>query len=357
MKQITMHRYIYSKPRHAGLRYIGGMGLQSTHVHVAGAGIIGLSIAWKLAKAGARVHVYEAETAGSGATEASAGMLAPGGEFDRDEPLLHLAQAALKLWPDFAEELRGESGMPVDYIECGAVERPADDAHWKELVRRARRQQELGIACDIADGELFYPGDCIVDPHQLVPALRRACEARKVEIREREPLRRIDAGEGVPTVIAAGCWSNQIEVFDGETQLQLPAVKPVKGHLLGYRMPAGSLPHILRSGSTYILQRAGGYTVAGSTKEDAGFNTAVDPAICQDIHERACRLWPRLCAHRPAECWTGLRPAADTEDPIICRLDSSSVWLAYGHFRNGILLAPVTAELIAAQITASLGRG
>src|SRR5436853_7561218 len=98
------------------------MGNRTPDVQVIGAGIIGLSIAWRLAKSGARVRVMEAHTAGSGASGASAGMLAPGGEFFHDEPLLHLAQASMKLWPDFVAELRDESGTAIDFRECGAIE-------------------------------------------------------------------------------------------------------------------------------------------------------------------------------------------------------------------------------------------
>jgi glycine/D-amino acid oxidase-like deaminating enzyme len=284
-------------------------------------------------------------------------MLAPGGEFDREEPLLHLAQASMKLWPDFVNELRSESGLSVDYIECGAVERPASEEEWHQLADRARRQQELGISCDIGDDELFFPDDSVVDPRDVVRALRRVCEARQVQIQEEAPVRSIEANDAPITIIAAGCWSSQIEVTEGERRLPLPPVGPVKGHLVGYRLPPGSLPHILRSGHTYILQRSSGFTVAGSTKENVGFDTRVDPAIRRDIHQRACRLWPRLCSEQPAECWTGLRPRAQTDEPVIRRVEESNVWLAYGHYRNGILLAPVTAELIAAAISASLGKG
>ena len=324
-------------------------------VRIAGAGIVGLTIAWRLAKAGAQVRVSEAHQVGSASSHAAAGMLAPGGEIQRDTPLLHLSQASRSMYPEFVAELATETGLPIDFAECGALERPESDGQWNELVARARRQQELGMACDIQDGEVFFPGDAVVNPRDVLAALRCACKLRKVAIHEKEPVDDVDA-RGPLTVIAAGCWSAGIRIVNGVRTIETPPVAPVKGHLIGYRMPPGSLPYIIRCGPTYVLQRADGFTIAGSTLEDAGFDTRVDGGICHSIHERAARLWPGLRDQQPVECWTGLRPKAAHDDPVIGRLADSNVWLAYGHYRNGILLAPITAELITAGIIASLGR-
>ena len=328
----------------------------TAEVKIAGAGIVGLSIAWRLSKAGIHVRVFDSGSAGAAASHAAAGMLAPGGEIERDVPLLHLAQASMKLYREFAEELRRETGIDVDYRECGAVERAENDAEWKKLTLRARRQQELGIECEILDDEVFFPEDAIVNPRQVVAALRCACASHGVEIHENEPLHAVDA-RGPITVIAAGCWSHQIAVMNGERPVEIPEVFPVKGHLIGYALEPGTLPSILRAGHTYILQRSDGFTIAGSTMERVGFDTSVDACICQDLHRRASRLWPTLRDYRPVECWTGLRPGTESGEPAIGRIENTNVWLAYGHHRNGILLAPITAEMIAAQITASLGKG
>jgi glycine oxidase len=113
-------------------------------------------------------------------------------------------------------------------------------------------------------------------------------------------------------------------------------------------MEPGLLPAIVRSGHTYLLQRESGALIAGSSMEDAGFDRTVDAVITHDIHNRAARLFPALARTKPIDCWNGLRPATD-EGPIVGRFGDTSIWTAYGHFRNGILLAPDTAQTIADQ--------
>ena len=330
------------------------MGLPEPDVEIVGAGIIGLAIAWRLSRAGVRVRILDAGRAGA-ASPAAAGMLSVGWDFHRETPLLPLAQAALKMYAEFVASVSADAGMPIDFAECGALDQPENDSKWNALAAAARRSEELGIACEIQDGEVFFPEDAVVNPGEVVAALARACAGRGVEIRQNSPVESIDA-RGRTTVLAAGCWSSGIAIADGRRMLETPAVRPVKGHLVAYQMPPGSLPHILRCGPTYILQRSNGYTVAGSTLEHAGFDARTDPAICRDIQERASRLWPALRDRQPIDSWAGLRPEISDHNPALGRFEETNVWLAYGHYRNGILLAPITAELIAAEIIASSGR-
>src|SRR5262249_55405657 len=126
----------------------------------------------------------------------------------------------------------------------------------------------------------------------------------------------------------------------------LPETHPVRGHLIGYDMPPGTLGPILRHGHTYVLQRASGFVVAGSTSEEVGFDRTIDPGAVTDIRRRAARLLPAIGGREPREAWVGFRPAIRGEMPAIGRVEDSNLWLAYGHYRNGILLAPVTAERI-----------
>jgi glycine oxidase len=140
-------------------------------------------------------------------------------------------------------------------------------------------------------------------------------------------------------LIAAGAWSSSL--FPG-----LPRVYPVRGHLLCFEMEPGLLPTIVRSGHTYVLQREAGGMIAGSSMEDAGFDRTPDSAIAAEIHQRAAKLVPELADATPSDCWTGLRPASDA-GPVVGRFGETNIWMAYGHFRNGILLAPATAQAIA----------
>jgi len=127
----------------------------------------------------------------------------------------------------------------------------------------------------------------------------------------------------------------------------------VRGHLLGYALAPGTLGPILRRGHTYLLQRAGGFTIAGTSSEQAGFDRRLDPQTIADIHARACHLLPRLRAAPPPQAWLGFRPATADFQPRIGRWRDSTLWLAYGHYRNGILLAPATAETVSREMLSS----
>ena len=271
---------------------------------IAGGGLIGSSIAWRLAQTGARVTIADAGNLGGEASPAGAGMLSP-----RSESGCDLGLESLRLYPSFVEQLQAETGADVDF-------------------------------------RMFHADEGIVDPAALLRALRRACESRKVGM-VRKHVTAVDGSEFAAVVIAAGAWSSQIQLA-GHT---LPAVVPIKGHLIGFQLEPGALGPTRRDGETYVLQRSNGFLVAGSNEQDIGFDRTVDPAICQDIHRRAARLFPPLEHAQPAQRWIGFRPRPLTSDsPHIGRVKGTNVWLAYGHFRNGILLTPVTAQRIAGEI-------
>jgi glycine oxidase len=147
-------------------------------------------------------------------------------------------------------------------------------------------------------------------------------------------------------VLAAGAWSGGIPC----APQPVPGSHPVRGHLIGYRAAPGLCPAILRSEETYLLQRASGLLIAGSSTENVGFDRRLDPAIVAGIARRAEALLPVLREAPAPDAWLGFRPRSDAHRPIIGRHADSALWLAYGHFRNGILLAPATAARIAAGI-------
>jgi glycine oxidase len=325
-------------------------------VTVAGAGIIGLTSAWRLAQHGWHVTVFDAREALAEASWAAAGMLAPGGEIDSNASLAQMALRSLALYPEFVRDLEEDSGLSIEYRQCGAVEVAIDDVQSRALTEKAARQAAIGIQSEPCRYREWnarsYPADAIVDPLSINDALLAACRARGVVIREHEPVTEVlRNGAGVRTLhgqyesgrvlIAAGAWSSKL--YSG-----LPRVYPVKGHLLHFEMEPGLLTRIVRSGHTYVLQRESGGVVAGSSMQDAGFDRAIDHAIASDIHTRAAKLVPELAAAKPVDCWTGLRPATDV-GPVIGRLGDTNIWTAYGHFRNGILLAPDTCRTIARE--------
>jgi glycine oxidase len=339
---------------------------------VIGAGIIGASIAWRLAQAGMSVTLLDAGELGGEASWAGAGMLAPGGEFTAQTPLVRFALESLGQYPAFVQELESEAHARIDYRRCGAVEIACTPTEWQDLQERRTAQQVLGIrsttvqGIPAAAGALFYPDEAIVDPRDVTRALRCACHARQVQILEqtraieiRPASDRIDietsAGplSASAAVLAAGAWSSTIPI----TRAKITPTFPVRGHLLGYTLPPGSLGPILRRGPTYLLQRASGFTIAGTSSEQAGFDRRLDPAIIAAIHARACELMPRLRDAPEPHAWLGFRPATADFEPVIGRLGDTPLWLAYGHYRNGILLAPATARRVTREMTSSSETG
>jgi glycine oxidase len=350
----------------------------SFDVIVAGAGIIGSSIAWRLAQGGLRVALLDAGRMGGEASSAGAGMLAPGGEIEARSPWNDFALESLLLYPDFVAELRSETGCPIDFQALGAVEVALSDEEWNALEARGRLQASLGIPsvpltpqeittrAPVAAGALFYPQDAQVDPRDVMHALRSACLKCGVSIREGIRVREMRPQSGSvevvtaqgmlhagAAVLAAGAWSSEIAV----TGYSLPRAYPVRGHLIGFRLEAGSLGPILRHGHTYLLQRAGGFTIAGTSSEHAGFDRTLDQAIAAEIHSRAAEIFPVLADLAPEERWLGFRPAVEGDTPVVARAGDRALWLAYGHYRNGILMAPATAHRVAREIMANSGTG
>jgi glycine oxidase len=335
--------------------------LATPDVFIVGGGIIGCSIAWRLAQRGCRVVVADAGRLCGQASWAGAGMLAPGGEVERDSLWARRSAESLAMYPAFISELEDESGERIDYRACGALELAYAEHEQADLERKAASQAALGIRSSVIDpvgvrelapalateGLLHarhYPDDAVVDPREMARALERALRKRGVEIRENSPVAQLPGGV---VVVSAGAWSNSAGLSGA------PQAYPVKGHLIGYDLAPGTLQPILRHGHTYVLQRGSGFTIAGSTTERMGFDASVDPAIVARLHERARRYLPGLLRASPDASWAGLRPAVEGDEPQVGRWRDTSVWLAYGHYRNGILLAPITAALVASEITST----
>lgn len=321
-----------------------------------------MSIAWRFAQQGLRVTVYDAGAVGGESSWAGAGMLAPGGETDSRSAFAESLVASMAMYPSFVEELIAESGSAIDYRACGATEFAPSEDEWPKLLDRAARQRAFGIPSEVLrDGQLFYPGDAVVDPRHVTRALRVACERLRVEVHEGCPVREIRSEHGTVTaprpaacaVLAAGAWSSATEVFiDGERQALEPAI-PVRGHLVDYELDPRMLGPVLRNGATYIVQRSTGLTIGGSTHEHVGFDRALDPAIITDIEQRLASLMPVLASTPRAHAWIGFRPSTASGEAQTRRLGTSPVYLAYGHYRNGILLAPWVSDLIANWQTGS----
>jgi glycine oxidase len=328
-------------------------------VIVVGAGIIGLSCAWRLSQQGVSVTVFDAREAAREASWAAAGMLAPGGELENPSPLARMAIDSLALYPDFIAELEDISDILIDYRRRGAIEIALNEAEAEALEGRAIALLAMGIRSESHPWEgsasaRFFPDDQVVSPRDLTAALRAACTVAGVSIHEHEPVVEIlDGGAGVRTgrreyrgdgvLIAAGAWSSRL--WSG-----LPETIPVRGHLIAYRPDRELLGPILRHGKTYLVQRANGTLIAGSSTECVGFERAIDERLVNEIHRRASALLPDLSSLTPAERWNGFRPGVEGGIPVVGRIEGTAIWTAFGHYRNGILLAPETARVIAESV-------
>jgi glycine oxidase len=343
-------------------------------IAVAGGGIIGLATAWRLAQRGWRVSVFDQGTMGGEASWAGAGMLAPGGEIDEPSELAQLAMEARRLYPSFIRELREACGLAIDFQECGALDLAYSEAEHAALDERAARQLAMGIdsaSVTLAEvgaswpmvraeslaGARFYPGDGLVNSREVVVALCAVCRALGVRFMQNCPVIQVASHSGgveivTPrgaemhdaTLIAAGAWSGAIAV----KPVPIPAASPVKGHLIGYQQPSQTCRTIIRHGHSYLLQRASGLLIAGASVEHAGFDRRIDERIVSQLTAAADFVLPHLRETPPTETWVGFRPASDQLQ--MGRWQGSNVYLAYGHYRNGILLAPLTADRLAAEI-------
>jgi glycine oxidase len=352
---------------------------------VVGGGVIGLGIAWRAALAGMAVTVVD-EAPGRGASWAAAGMLAPVTEVHYGErPLLSLNLAAAARWPAFAAEVEEASGLPVGYRPGGtlAVARDADDnAALEDLyqfqlrcgleVERLRsrecRQLEPGLAPSIRGG-ILAAGDHQVDNRALVEALLAACQragVRMVRGRVAELAVQADrvtgvllaGGGAVPSpangetlaagvvVLAAGCWSGGLRGLAAEV---LPPVRPVKGQLLYLRGPADQplCSRNVRGLEVYVVPRTDGRVVVGATIEEQGFDTTVTAGAVADLLRAALELLPDVAELELAETVVGLRPGSPDNAPMLGPAGPDGLVVATGHYRNGILLTPVTADAIA----------
>jgi len=352
----------------------------SPDVIVVGAGLIGSSIAWLLARSGRSVCLIDAGALGGEASGAGAGMLAPGGEYKQSSAHAHFAIESLAMYPSFVQQLESESALQIDFRKCGAIELAFAAAHWSKLRHQADVQRRFGIAVDSIcisalgalvsgletkklTGALFYPKDCCVDPGDLLQALHTACERHKVTILEGSPVDEIQVQEdrvGVRfgqyrivarhVVLAAGAWSSGSPITALGRPIRIPRSVPVKGHLIGYSLRANSLRPIVRHRHYYLVQRKTGFTVAGASSEWCGFDRTLDPRQCRSIQESVSSFYPLVRAVQPARTWFGFRPGIEQPGPAIGRITGTNLWVAYGHYRNGILLTPAIAHLVASQI-------
>lgn len=337
---------------------------------------MGLGVAWRCALAGASVRVFDS-TGGRGATWAAAGMLAPVTEVHYgEEPLLALNLESSRRYPAFVEELEDASGVATCYRRSGTLmvaldadeNRALDDLYRfqkrlglevQRLTGRETRAEEPGLAPS-ARGGILVEGDHQVDNRALLTALRAACDragvavvadtVKAIEVSGGRVTAVTTEGEGaVPTgavVLAAGCWSGAIEGLPPEA---IPAVRPVKGQLLHLRGEVLARRN-LRGVDAYLVPRADGRLVVGATVEERGWDTTVTAGAVLELLRAAYELLPGTAELELTEAVAGLRPGSPDNAPLIGPASVDGLFLATGHYRNGVLLTPVTADALAAAV-------
>lgn len=351
---------------------------------VVGGGIIGLAVAWRACRQGLSVTLLERGVIGQGASHVAAGMLAPVSEVEFGESgrmVLELGLRSAQMWPAFASELEACTSLAVGLVRTGTMLLAGDEDEARELERQIAFRESLGLALERlrpSEARAREPAlapvvrmaaeardDHSVDPRLVLAALAVACRSSGVELREQAPVAGIqcerDGGPvtgvsmaggdlvqlaaGGHVVVAAGAWVEQIEGLPAQARMP---VRPVKGQIMRLRDPAGPglLSRVLRFHGGYIVPRADGSYVLGATVEERGYELAPSAGGMYELLRDAHALLPGVSELQVEELSVGLRPGTPDNLPAIGPGACPGLVWAGGHYRNGILLAPLTAELV-----------
>lgn len=341
-------------------------------IAIVGGGVIGLGIAWQLARRGASVVLFERDVPGRAASWSAAGMLAPLSEVGfEEEDFLRLGRESLRRYPQFLDELTEDSGrdVPLDTRGTLLVGLDRDDA--ERLRRLFEFRMHLGLPVEwLSGGEareieplisprissaIWIPDDHQIDNRLLAAAMKTAFEKCGGTLHENMPVREISIDGGKVTglrtesgffgaekiIVAAGCWSKQLEGIPKEL---LPPVRPVKGQIITLRADdTFALSHVVRAPDAYLLPKDDGRVILGASEEEMGFDTSITAGPVYKLLERGWETIPAIYDLVVDEIEAGLRPGSRDHDPIVGETPIGGLYYATGHYRHGILLAPSTA--------------
>jgi len=347
---------------------------RSREVVVVGAGVVGAAVAYELARRGAAVEIVDDRLAAMGATQASAGILAPFIEAREGSPMLDLTVRSLELFDDFIGRVSADSGMAIPYRRTGTLDVATDPVHMGQLDHTASALSGRGITADVLDaaaarreepqiagdviGGLLIPSHGFVSAPDLTRALCAAARRHGAQLIEHCRVRRVtrngnelavDTERGAlnadSVVNAAGSWAGGIEI---EGAAERVPVRPVRGQLLHLGWQGPPLRRVTWSSRCYLVPWDDGTLLVGATVEDAGFDERATVAGVRDLLDAAAETVPHAWSAAFLGARVGLRPAAPDELPIIGRSEAlPSVVYATARYRNGVLLAPITADLVA----------
>ncbi len=359
--------------------------MANENIVIIGGGVIGLGIGWQLAKSGAAVTIFDRGEAGRAASWAAAGMLAPYAEVHTEEPeLLQLGIESLSLYPQWVDELETDAQMSIGYRVEGTliVGLEPDDTH--QLRHLYHAQQQFGLNVQWLNGRDAYEIEPALSPrvtsaihcetdHQvdnrlMISALKIAFQKYGGELYENRSVNKIvlknrcvtavQTEEGIKqcdiVILAAGCWSTQI---DGIPDDILPPVRPVKGQMLALEMDEGiEISTVIRTvrakypTSVYLVPRSDGRLIVGATSEEMGYDERLTAGGMFELLRGAWEAVPGIYELPILESWAGLRPGSRDNAPILGKTPIDNLIYATGHYRNGILLTPITAYEISKLI-------
>jgi glycine oxidase len=343
---------------------------------IAGGGIIGATIALELAEAGLRVGIFDTREPGREASWASAGMIAPAPENAEMAPFVPMAATSARMYSELVRKVEELSGMSVGFRKDGALEVAFGEGGENELHAAAALQKNVGLKAEMIGverarhlepllsseirGAMWREDEASLDARAFTEAALKAAERRGVQIfagngaqalwNEGTRCKGLTLKRGQVeakwTVIAAGCFSARIEGV-----ARYAPVTPAKGQMMALCCDSGEIQRSLWMGHTYLVPRNDGRIIAGATVERAGFDYNVTAGGMKTILNAATRMVPGLEKARIVETWSGLRPDSPDHLPIIGPTDVEGLLIATGHYRSGILLAPVTARMIREWVT------
>lgn len=346
---------------------------------IIGGGVIGLSIARELNMCGVRkIAVVDRGLAGREASWAAAGMLAPQAEADQADEFFHFCSESRDSYPQLAEELRNETGIDIELDRSGTLHAAFTDSDVSEIEKRFEWQKNAGLNVEKLSSEetlstepflspdvlesLFFPNDWHVENRKLIAALLEYSRLHGIDIIENASVQnllvensriigaetdsaRLFAGS---TILATGAWTSLITIGDSPLGL---AVKPVRGQMIGFDTGDRRLQKVVYSGRGYLVPKAAGRILAGATVEDVGFERGVTESGIRSLRQMALEIAPGLGKLEVKESWAGLRPFSPDGLPVVGAISGiENLTVATAHYRNGILLAPLTAKIVAAKI-------